>query len=256
MKGDNSFSKLDIRAVQITDAIPPGEYYSDIPAVRHIVRDGGIELTKPITIFTGENGIGKSSLIEAIAVAAGFNPEGGTRNFSFTTNDSHSSLYEYIRLVRGLGRHSDGFFLRAESFYNAASYLDTLNREDARTLLPYGGISLHKMSHGESFLALVENRFSGDGLYILDEPEAAISPMRLMRLMVSIHELANKGAQFIMATHSPILMTLPDADIIQITEKGFDHVPYRETDHFLVTKDFVMHPEKMQQILFPDITEN
>ena len=249
---NNSFSNLDIRGIQISDTIPPEEYYADIPVVRHIIRDGGIELTKPITIVVGENGIGKSSLIEAIAVAAGFNPEGGSKNFSFTTSDSHSTLYEHIRLVRGLGRHSDGFFLRAESFYNAASYLDMLTREDARTLLSYGGKSLHEMSHGESFLALVENRFSGDGLYILDEPEAAISPMRLMRLMVNIHELVQKGAQFIIATHSPILMTLPDADVIQITEEGLSHVSYWETEHFLVTKEFVMHPEKMQQMLFEE----
>jgi len=253
VKSDNSFSNLDIRGIQITDAIPPEEYYSDIPVVKHIIHDGGIELTKPITIFVGENGIGKSSLIEAVAVAAGFNPEGGTKNFSFTTNDSHSSLCEHIRLVRGLGRHSDGFFLRAESFYNAASYLDELSKEDFRALLSYGGVSLHKMSHGESFLALVENRFSGDGLYILDEPEAAISPMRLMRLMVNIHELVQKGAQFIIATHSPILLTLPDADIIQITEKSLEHVAYWETEHFLVTKEFVLHPERMQKTLFDEV---
>ena len=197
----NGFSTLDVREIRIDADIPKTEYYVGLPAVKQIIRENGISLTKPITFFVGENGIGKSTLIEAIAVAAGFNPEGGTRNYSFSTKDSHSSLHEHIHLVRGIGRHYDGFFLRAESFYNAASYLDSM---DSKVLGSYGGQSLHKLSHGESFLALVENRFSPDGLFILDEPEAAISPMRMLRLMADIHDLAKRGAQFIISTHSPI----------------------------------------------------
>ncbi|MBR2832271.1 MAG: AAA family ATPase [Oscillospiraceae bacterium] len=240
---------LDIREIRIDADLPKDEYYTALPAVRQIAREGGIVLTKPITFFIGENGIGKSTLIEAVAVAAGFNPEGGSRNYSFSTNDSHSDLCEHVHLVRGADRHMDGFFLRAESFYNAATYLDSM---DARALRSYGGRSLHKMSHGESFLALVENRFSPDGLFILDEPEAAVSPTRMLRLMADIHELAKGGAQFIISTHSPLLITLPGADILQFTEKGMARVPYEETEHFRVTRDFLADPQRMLRILLED----
>ena len=245
----NGFSTLDVREIRIDADIPKTEYYVGLPAVKQIIRENGIPLTKPITFFVGENGIGKSTLIEAIAVAAGFNPEGGTRNYSFSTKDSHSSLHEHIHLVRGIGRHYDGFFLRAKSFYNAASYLDSM---DSKVLGSYGGQSLHKLSHGESFLALVENRFSPDGLFILDEPEAAISPMRMLRLMADIHDLAMRGAQFIISTHSPILITLPDSDIIQFSDKGLEHVDYQETEHFQVTRNFLANPDRMIRILLEE----
>jgi predicted ATPase len=243
------FSTLDIREIRIDEDIPKTEYYASLPAIQQIIRERGILLTKPITFFVGENGIGKSTLIEAVAVAAGFNPEGGTRNYSFSTADSHSSLHEHIHLVRGIDRHYDGFFLRAESFYNAATYLDSM---DSKVLLSYGGQSLHKLSHGESFLALVENRFSADGLFILDEPEAAISPMRMLRLMADIYSLAKQGAQFIISTHSPILITLPESDIIQFSDHGLAHVVYQDTEHFQVTKDFLANPDRMLRILLDE----
>ena len=245
----DSFNTLDIREIRIDEDIPKTEYFASLPAIKQIIQEQGILLSKPITFFLGENGIGKSTLIEAVAIAAGFNPEGGTRNYSFSTADSHSTLHEHIHLVRGVGRHYDGFFLRAESFYNAASYLDTM---DSKVLGSYGGQSLHKLSHGESFLALVENRFSPDGLFILDEPEAAISPMRMLRLMAEIHGLATQGAQFIISTHSPILITLPDSDIIQFSDKGLEHVKYQDTEHFQVTKDFLVNPDRMLRILLEE----
>ena len=244
---NQAFNALDIRGMQINDTLPEDAYYAALPVISKIRRDGGLELTKPITFFVGEHGTGKSTLIEAIAVAAGFNPEGGTRNYAFRTADSYSSLHNHIRLVRGIRRHTDGYFLRAESFYNAASYLDTL---DPDVLLSYGGRSLHEMSHGESFLALVENRFSEDGLFILDEPEAALSPRRILRLMVSVHSLAERGAQFIISTHSPLLVTLPDADILQFSDRGFERAAFEETDSFRITKDFVMNPDRMLRVLF------
>lgn len=244
-----TFSTLDIREIRIDEHIPQTEYYADLPAVKQIIRKGGIALSSPITFFVGENGIGKSTLIEAIAVAASFNPEGGTRNYRFSTADSHSTLHEHIHLVRGIDRHGDGYFLRAESFYNAASYLDTM---DSRVLLSYGGKSLHQLSHGESLLALVENRFSPDGLFILDEPEAAISPMRMLRLMADIYGLAKRGAQFIISTHSPILITLPGAEIIQFSDKGLAHVAYQDTEHFQVTKAFLANPDRMLRILLEE----
>ena len=228
------------------DKIDRGSYLREIPAIHDVDR---IDFSNPVTFFVGENGSGKSTLLEAIAVEYGFNPEGGTRNYNFSTYDSHSELCQAIRLSRGVRRARYGYFLRAESFYNAATYLDSM---DARALRSYGGRSLHKMSHGESFLALVENRFSPDGLFILDEPEAAVSPTRMLRLMADIHELAKGGAQFIISTHSPLLITLPGADILQFTEKGMARVPYEETEHFRVTRDFLADPQRMLRILLED----
>ncbi len=250
-KRSGSFSGLFIQELQLSGEIPMSEYYATLPIVQSIWKAGGLVLTKPVTFFIGENGIGKSTIVEAIAVSAGFNPEGGTLNFVFSTKASHSTLHQYTKLIRGVERNEDGFFLRAESLYNAASYLDDM-AEWAPSQNPfkaYGGKSLHEQSHGESFLAVVENRFSERGLYILDEPEAALSPMRQLRMMATIHELAQGGAQFIISTHSPILMALPNADVIQFTQAGFEHCSYRETEHYQVARDFLACPERMLKVL-------
>ena len=220
--------------------------------VRNLRRMGGLRFQKNVTFLVGENGVGKSTLIEGIAVAMGFNPEGGTVNFNFATNDSHSDLHRYMTVNRGYKHHRDGFFLRAESFYNVASNIDELDAEPgggAKLISSYGGVSLHKQSHGESFLALVENRFSGNGLYILDEPEAALSPMRLMRLMVCMQALVKQDSQFVISTHSPILMTFPDAEVVEITDEGIRSVNYKDTEHFVVTKRFMDAPEKIVESL-------
>ena len=246
---------LYIREVRISKEIPHNNYLSRLPVVRRLRETGGLKFHKDVTFIVGENGIGKSTLIEGLAVAMGFNPEGGTVNFNFSTKDSHSDLHNYLTVSRGYKRHRDGFFLRAESFYNVASNIDELDAAPSfgpKLISNYGGVSLHKQSHGESFMALVENRFGGNGLYILDEPEAALSPMRLMRLMVYMQELVKKNSQFIISTHSPILMTFPNAEVLEITEEGINSVNYKDTEHFIVTKRFMDAPEKIIESLLGD----
>jgi predicted ATPase len=234
--------------------VEPTSYLFDLPVIQYLARAKEITLSSDITIFVGENGTGKSTLLEAIAVAYGFNAEGGTKNFTFSTNQTHSDLYKHITLSKS--RHAkDGFFLRAESFYNVATNIDEMDSEpsfEPKIIESYGGLSLHKQSHGESFLALVRNRFRGNGLYILDEPEAALSPSRLLTLIVEIHALVKNNSQFIISTHSPILMALPNAQIYQITEHGMDTVSYKETEHYQLTKRFLNNPEQMLKYLLAE----
>ncbi|MBQ4611316.1 MAG: AAA family ATPase [Clostridia bacterium] len=207
---------------------------------------GELELSRPVTFFIGENGTGKSTLLEAIAVAAGFNAEGGSRDFSFATRRTHSELCDHITIVRTIPP-KDGFFLRAESFYNTASYLD-----ENSTMLRYGGVSFHAQSHGEAFMSLMTNRFEGRGLYIMDEPEAALSTQRLLSLLVLINDLVMRDSQFIIATHSPIVMAYPDADIILFSDRGMERVRYEETDHYRITKQFMEDPQRMIKYLLED----
>ena len=246
---DNEWLNKDlyVNKIFLSKKIPSGNYLKRLPVISNLKKIGGLELTKPVTIFVGENGVGKSTLIEGLAVAMGFNAEGGSLNFSFSTKESHSNLHEYITVSRGWRKQKDGFFLRAESFYNVASNIDNLDNGPGGPpiILSYGGVSLHEQSHGESFMALVENRFSGNGLYILDEPEAALSPMRLMELICYIKKLVDNNSQFIISTHSPILMTFPDAEVIEITQEEIKSVDYKETEHFLITKRFMDSPEQM-----------
>lgn len=236
---------LYIRWMELPEPLPRESYLNRLPVVKHLA-EGKIEFHKQVTFFVGENGSGKSTLIEALAISQGFNPEGGTKNFCFHTENSHSELHSYLRVARGVIRPMDGFFLRAESFYNVASNIDQMDREASfgpPVINSYGGKSLHKQSHGESFLALVENRFGGHGLYILDEPEAALSPGGIIRLLRRMNELVKKDSQFIIATHSPMLLCFPDAEVYQITDGGIDSVRFRDTDHYRTTVRFLQNPE-------------
>ncbi len=210
-----------------------------------------LEFHPNVTFLVGENGSGKSTLIEAIAVAWSFNAEGGSKNFNFKTHSSHSDLHKYVRLSKSVRRAKDGFFLRAESYFNVATEIEKLDEEPGSPPIidSYGGLSLHSQSHGESFFALLENRFRGNGLYILDEPEAALSPSRQMSMLTRMHDLISDKSQFIIATHSPILMAYPDAWIYQIGPKGLDRVLYEDTEHYQVTRDFLNRPEIMLDIL-------
>lgn len=206
-----------------------------------------------VTYFVGENGVGKSTLLEAIAIASGFNPEGGTRNFNFSTRASHSDLYTALNISRGLDSLKDGFFLRSESFFNLASEIEKLDSEaggGGKIINSYGGKSLHEQSHGESFWALFMERFYGNGLYILDEPEAALSPTRQMAALVRMNELVRQNSQFIIATHSPLLLAYPDSIIYEFSEDGISQKEYRETELYSVTREFLLNPEKMIDILF------
>jgi predicted ATPase len=226
------------------DQIPSFDRYPfSIPAVRHLK---ALKLDPKVTFFVGENGSGKSTLIEAIAVAAGFNAEGGSKDFNFATQSTESELHKFIQLVRGYRREKDGFFLRAESLYNVATQIENLGVSGS-----YGGKSLHEQSHGESFIALAGHRFRGDGLYILDEPEAALSPSRQLVLMNIINTLVErKNSQFIIATHSPILLAYPEATIFSLDSSGISKIAYQDTEHFQITRDFLLNREVFLHHLF------
>ncbi len=246
--------QLYIRAATLKAFPAPDSYLQNIPAIRHLCANG-LEFTRPVTFFVGENGTGKSTLIEAIACAYGFNPEGGTRNFNFSTRATHSDLWRDLTLIKSPKRARDGFFLRAESFYNMATRIDEMDEEPgfgAPVIDSYGGVSLHKQSHGESFLSLVHNRFGGNGVYILDEPEAALSPMRLMSLLSEMQRLVQADSQFLIATHSPILMAFPGADVKQITPDGIASVPYKQTEHYRLTRRFLENPASILDTLLQE----
>ena len=218
-----------------------GDYPFCVPAIRHLHR---LEFHPAVTFFIGENGSGKSTLLEAIAIKLGFNAEGGGRNFNFATRETHSCLHEFIRLERGIGHATDNYFLRAESFYNLASQIEDLGLEHG-----YGKKSLHHQSHGEAFLSLLTNRLQGDGVYLFDEPEAALSPQRQLSVLTLLHRLVYHQSQLVIATHSPILLAYPNARIYQFSENGIAEIKYTDTEHFQITRDFLNRHERMLEIL-------
>lgn len=198
-----------------------------------------------ITFFVGENGSGKSTLLEAIASVLGFNAEGGSKNFNFSTTSENQDLAKHLKLIRGTKRPQDGFFYRADSFYNVATEIDRLGVADS-----YGQHSLHARSHGEGFLDLVAHRMRGNGIYLFDEPEAALSPKRQLSLLSHMHILAQAGSQLIIATHSPIIMAYPDAYIYSFENGQIKRVSYEDTEHFQVTKSFLTRRSQMLSELF------
>lgn len=228
------------------DRIPA---YDEYPFNLDVLRNfGTLKLHPKVTYFIGENGSGKSTLLEAIAVALGFNAEGGTKNFKFETRDERQDLSRALWVTKSHLQARDGFFLRAESFFNVATQIDELDLKGW-----YGGKSLHEQSHGESFLTLMTTRFQGDGVYILDEPEAALSPQRQLAILSRIHDLVRDQSQFIIATHSPILMAYPDSTIYECTADGIKETTYEDTEHYQVTRDFLLNRERMLKILLEDM---
>ncbi len=224
--------ELFIRGLRIDwDRVSPDSYLRKIPAIAAVKT---LSFHAPVTFFVGENGSGKSTLLEAVAIAYGFNPEGGTRNYRFSTFDSHSELCEAISLIKGVYRPGWGYFLRAESFYNVATADDEYGRE-------IGGVPhhFHEKSHGESFLALAQDNFRPNGVYLLDEPEAALSPQRQLALLFEISECAKEGSQFIAVSHSPILLGLPGAEIWSFDGGAVHPCAWEDTDSYRITKMFV-----------------
>jgi len=219
------------------------KYPFSIPAIKKFKN---IVFHPAVTFLIGENGVGKSTLLEALSVTWGLNPEGGSSNFQFSTRNSHSELTNHIKLIKGAQRPKDSYFLRAESFFNVATEIEKLDEEPGGPPIinSYGGNSLHEQSHGESFFALLLHRFMGQGLYILDEPEAALSPLRQMAMISRLHELVKLHSQFIIATHSPIILAYPNSKILLVNEDGIQAIKYTDTEHFIVTKDFLNNHEK------------
>jgi predicted ATPase len=212
-----------------------------VPVVRNLEE---LVFRSQVTFLIGENGSGKSTLIEALALACGFKSEGGSKHFQYETALDESELHEILRVVRGPRVPGDSYFLRAESFYNVATEIERKQLESY-----YGGTSLHRMSHGEAFFTLLNERFRGGGLYILDEPEAALSPTRQMAMLTRMHELVLDASQLIIATHSPILMAYPGAQILEIVDGELREVEYEQTEHFTVTRQFFLQRERMLRIL-------
>ena len=230
------------------DAKQSQEYPYNIPAIKDCE---SIKFHPDVTFLIGENGSGKSTLLEAIAIAYGFNPEGGTKNMRFNTHASHSSLHDNIRISKGLKQPEDGYFLRAETFYNLATEIDVND-----LIKGYGGKSMHQLSHGEAFIALMINKLRGNGLYIFDEPEAALSPSRQLAALASIDRLVKNGSQFIIATHSPIILAYPSATIYELSENGIADIAYLDTHQYKITKYFMDNPSEAIEMVLRENKES
>ncbi|WP_113960457.1 AAA family ATPase [Roseimicrobium gellanilyticum] len=237
-----------VEAFELKEEEIPEEAWKRYPyAIPCVKGMGRLELHPAVTFLIGENGSGKSTLLEAMAVRLGFSAEGGSRNYQFSSRDTHSGLYEHLRCSRRPGREQDHFFLRAESFYPLMSKVEEYETADPFHV-PYtswGGNTPHERSHGEAFLTLLTRRMGGNGLYLFDEPEAALSPKRQMSALVRIHDLVMDHSQFIIATHSPILLAYPHSLIYECGEHGIRAVKYEDTEIFRTTRDFLMHHERM-----------
>ncbi len=239
-------NELFIREIEIDwSRVEPDSYLRGIEAIAGVER---LSFSRPVSFFVGENGSGKSTLLEAVAIASGFNPEGGTRNYRFSTRDSHSELCGALKLVRGVRRANWGYFLRAESFYNVAT------QEEAYADPEHPSVRFHEKSHGEGFLALAQNQLRPGGLYLFDEPEAALSPQRQLTLLMEIYLCARQGSQFIIATHSPILLGTPGAEILSFDDGRIHPCAYEDTDSYQITKMFMEHREQLLNRLLGDET--
>lgn len=205
-------------------------YLKEMKAFKKIER---LDFNKSVTFFVGENGSGKSTLLEALAVAHGFNPEGGTKNYVFSTHDTHSELCDAISISKGYRKEKWGYFLRAESFYNVAT------QEEEYADISHPSAKYHEKSHGESFLALAQNNLRANSLYLFDEPEAALSPQRQLTLLMEIYRYAKEGAQFFIVTHSPILLGIPDADIYCFDNGSIHLCEYEDTESYQITEMFI-----------------
>lgn len=225
------------------DSIAGDSYLRNIEAIKAIDE---LRFHSPVTFFVGENGSGKSTLLEAVAIACGFNPEGGTKNYSFSTYDSHSELCGALTLIRGYRKAEWGYFLRAESFYNVASAEEEYSKIQG---IPQ---EYHKKSHGESFLSVVQQNFGKNGLYILDEPEAALSPQRQLTLLLEMSNCVKNGSQFIVVTHSPVLLGLPEAEILSFDDGAIKPITYEETQSYQITKMFINDRERMLKLLLEE----
>lgn len=232
-----------IEKIWMANKLPTNSYLNDIPVVQSLASGWSLDFKKNVTFLVGENGTGKSTILEAIAVCYGFNAEGGSKNFSFSTRETEYELENCLKMARK-AYAKDGYFLRSESFFNVATTIDEIE------VTGYGNQSLHEQSHGESFLSLFFTRFRGNGLYILDEPEAALSPMRQMALLSRMHDLVNDHSQFIISTHSPILLAYPDAIIYELSSTGIQQVSYKDTETYTLYSEFLKSPERMLKHLF------